>query len=102
LEGINQKEVMVCTQAERACLEGLGGGCHLPLGALAELSPNGKTILLKTALTLPDGSGRIRVSMMGDPEAPKTLGQEAARKILGKKNYQATRKVLVALGMLEK
>jgi hydroxymethylbilane synthase len=47
----------VCVEAERAFLEALGGGCTLPVGALAVLEPTGRpTVYLRVALA--DQAGR--------------------------------------------
>ncbi len=53
LAAIHHEETAACVRAERELLQSLGGGCHLPLGARAELV-DGK-IVLKAALFEPDG-----------------------------------------------
>jgi len=41
LGGFHDPETERCVRLERAVLEGIGGGCQQPLGALAELLPGG-------------------------------------------------------------
>ncbi|MDD5201365.1 MAG: hydroxymethylbilane synthase [Terrimicrobiaceae bacterium] len=41
LQAIHHTTTAACVAAERAILSGLGGGCHLPLGALARLETTG-------------------------------------------------------------
>jgi hydroxymethylbilane synthase len=38
LEAVHDAGAAACVQAERAILAGLGGGCHMPLGARAEIT----------------------------------------------------------------
>lgn len=69
---LNDPEVEVATRAERLLLKGLGGGCHLPLGALAR--PSAGMLELRAALgRLDDAITRavvVRVSVSGaDAEA---------------------------------
>ncbi len=74
--------------AERAFLAVLGGGCDLPVGALARIDPDttpdgdgGTTMLTMTAvLAARDGSRVIEVSARG-PE-PGELGRSLAHRIL--------------------
>jgi hydroxymethylbilane synthase len=53
----------LCVEAERAVLKGLGGGCLLPLGALAE--PTGNDRYALTVAWLPPGSGSGLVRRSG-------------------------------------
>jgi hydroxymethylbilane synthase len=63
---------------ERAFLSALGGGCSLPVGAVAVAE--GTEIKLQVVVAAPDGSHLLRLSAHGrDPEA---LGQELARAAL--------------------
>lgn len=62
-------------RAERAFLRAFGGGCHVPLGALASLE--GDVITLRGVVGSPDGMFTARDTVSGqDPEA---LGEELAR-----------------------
>jgi hydroxymethylbilane synthase len=62
------------TSAERAFLNGLGGGCSLPVAAYA--SVEGTTISLAGLVASPDGRGVLRVR--GQGEDPHALGEELA------------------------
>jgi len=69
-----------CVMAERAFLEALGGGCHLPIGALAvaELSQ----LRLSGAVVVPDGSRHLRGALAGDAADAVTLGKALAAQLL--------------------
>jgi hydroxymethylbilane synthase len=54
LAGVHDSPTARCARLERAVLAGIGGGCQQPLGALAELSPDG-TIRLRAAYAGEDG-----------------------------------------------
>lgn len=56
-----------CVTAERAMLERLGGGCHVPVGALAEL--RGKVLVLRGLVANPDGSEKVQMSLESDGHA---------------------------------
>jgi hydroxymethylbilane synthase len=61
-------------EAERHLVARLGGGCALPLGALARVE-NGQVRLLAVVLR-PDGSGAVRAEASAD--SPDTAAREAA------------------------
>jgi hydroxymethylbilane synthase len=65
------------TIAERAFLEGLGGGCSLPVGAYAE-QRNGKLHLHGRVISL-DGRQVIDCQVEGDD--PQVIGKECARRV---------------------
>lgn len=65
--------------AERAFLAGLGGGCHVPIAAYAEITESGKMTLTGFVATA-DGSRSLRGSLVG--ENPETIGKELARQLL--------------------
>ncbi len=69
---LHESGVAELTACERAVLKGLGGGCHLPLGAFARRSEAGVELLAALA-DLDDGVTRAslrRVSVRGaDPDA---------------------------------
>lgn len=67
--------------AERAVLESLGGGCQVPIGALAEYV-NGELSLVG-AVCHPEGSLRIMENAIGAPDEAKQLGQVVAEKLKG-------------------
>jgi len=66
--------------AERAFLAVLGGGCDLPVGALARAGQMGRPLTMTAVVAAPDGSRVIRVSDRG--QDPDRLGRGIARRIL--------------------
>jgi len=80
LKPIHDSQTADCTLAERSFLEGLGGGCSLPISALATCQ-NG-LIKLEGQVLNPDGSKQIRESITG--ENPRELGLELARRCIKK------------------
>jgi hydroxymethylbilane synthase len=68
--------------AERALVTALGATCHTPVGAHAELGPDGSASLRMTAFVgLPDGSHWIRDELEGDPAEPAKLGVDVADRL---------------------
>jgi hydroxymethylbilane synthase len=63
-------------RAERALVAALGGGCQLPLGALA--THRGGALDLDAIVVSPDGIRRVRYAMTGDPARPEELGARLA------------------------
>jgi hydroxymethylbilane synthase len=62
--------------AERALVAALGGGCQLPLGAVAEERKG--TLHLMAVVASLDGARRIAQSMSGPPDDPQRLGRQVA------------------------
>jgi hydroxymethylbilane synthase len=79
LAAIDDPEVRVTVEAERAFLRRLGGGCDLPCGALATARPDGG-VVIEALLASPDGRILLRTSAEGDD--PVATGTEAARRLL--------------------
>lgn len=77
LEVIDHSPTRLAVTAERTFLAALGGGCSLPVGALA--STNGEQIKLEGLVAAEDGSRVLRISAKGkDPQRlGKTLAQQA-------------------------
>ena len=64
---LNHGNTARAVAAERAFLHHFGGGCHIPLGALAQVE--GETITLTGTVASPEGTGAHRQSITGtDPE----------------------------------
>jgi hydroxymethylbilane synthase len=63
-------------RAERALVAALGGGCQLPLGAIA--THRGGALDLDATVVSPDGMRRVRYAMTGDPARPEELGARLA------------------------
>jgi hydroxymethylbilane synthase len=71
-----------CVEAERRLLEHLGGGCHLPLGCLANVDESG--LRLQAVLgEIDDGVTKATISRVGslaqDPETAARICYEALR-----------------------
>jgi hydroxymethylbilane synthase len=80
LEFLNDPAARAATTCERALLHRLGGGCQVPIGALAELR-NGK-LHLESIVADPDGSKLLRDSRDGDN--PEKLGRDAGAALLAR------------------
>jgi hydroxymethylbilane synthase len=72
--------------AERAFLNGLGGGCAAPVAAYAVARPpdaGGASVLQLTGLVAsPDGRQVIRVAAEGSPQEPERLGYHLAQEAM--------------------
>ena len=81
---LNDKDSFACVSAERAFLQEFGGGCHIPLGALALTTEGG--ISLDGLIAAPDGSIVYRATVLGsDPvEMGKRLADVVRKKGSGK------------------
>ena len=66
--------------AERAVLDALGGGCQLPLGALAQLE--GEGLVLTAAVASPDGTTVLRRIAVGPATEAEALGRGVAEALL--------------------
>src|SRR6185436_12306354 len=92
LKALHDPASAACVQAERALLETLGGGCHLPLGALGQIenverkrgskAVQSQTLRLRAVLAHPDGSLAVSHERRGSPKAPRALGRALARDLL--------------------
>jgi hydroxymethylbilane synthase len=74
LKPIHDSQTELCTLAERAFLEGLGGGCSLPISAFANLENN--QVKLRVQVLKPDGSAKIEKEQLGTD--PRELGLSLA------------------------
>ena len=78
LSAIEHSTTRLAVSAERAFLSALGGGCSLPVGAVAKVQE--AEITLHAVIAAPDGSQVIDLSASGGD--PMLLGQELAHKAL--------------------
>jgi hydroxymethylbilane synthase len=76
LEPIHDAETAACVEAERAFLAGLGGGCQVPVAALAVIE--GGTLRLSGVVCDPAGTRIIRVREEGSPDDAVPVGRKAA------------------------
>lgn len=65
---------------ERAILSGLGGGCHLPVGAYARIE--GGLLRVQAVVLSPDGRRSARASAEGQSSDPVEIGRRAIRELL--------------------
>jgi len=79
---LNDPAARTATTCERALLNRLGGGCQVPIGALAEMR-NGK-LHLDAIVADPDGSKVLRESRDGDLDDPEQLGTVVGETLLNR------------------
>jgi hydroxymethylbilane synthase len=77
---LNDLAARTATTCERALLNRLGGGCQVPIGALAEMR-QGK-LHLDAIVADPDGSKVLRESGDGDLDDPEQLGNAVGETLL--------------------
>ncbi len=83
LATFHDEPTAACCNAERALLQGLGGGCQLPLGTLAEITTDGKLKLRGCVVSLA-GVRCIQDMVEGDCNDPVALGRALAERLLAK------------------
>ncbi|MCF6285972.1 MAG: hydroxymethylbilane synthase, partial [Candidatus Hydrogenedentes bacterium] len=76
LAQLHHRETAAAATAERALLDALGGGCQVPLGALATVE--GEILTLNACACSPDGGQVIRATKSGPVDAPEALGRAVA------------------------
>jgi hydroxymethylbilane synthase len=82
LAALHEPMVAACVEAERSALEALGGGCHLPFGALGTVAE--RTLHLRGVVCAPDGSAVVRAEASGAISKARALGRKVARGILAR------------------
>jgi hydroxymethylbilane synthase len=78
-------------QAERGLLKRLGGGCHVPVGARAQVY--GELIEIHAVIADPDAREFYKADLAGMAEKAETLGKELADRLLS----QGAEKILARL-----
>jgi len=76
LGAMNDQSAWTALRAEQAVVAALGGGCQLPLGALATLGD--RTMELTAVVCAADGSRAIRAQSAGRPDEAVALGARVA------------------------
>jgi hydroxymethylbilane synthase len=74
---LNDRASAVAITAERAFLKELGGGCQVPIGALARIL--GSALRIDGMVATPDGKRVLRQHLEGPLEEAERLGIELAR-----------------------
>jgi hydroxymethylbilane synthase len=80
LSKLNDPPTAAAVRAERAMLHGLGGGCHVPIGAATRV--DGQVLTLRGVVLLPDGSRRIAGQMTSALRDAEALGRRLADELL--------------------
>ncbi len=78
---INHLPSWRCTNAERAFLSTLGGGCRTPIAALGTV--NGDTLKFRGMVADTEGKKILYASEEGDIMSPEEVGVRLAQKLLG-------------------
>jgi hydroxymethylbilane synthase len=89
---INDVDTAAALSAERACVVALGGGCQMPIGALAQVI-NTDTLDMRALVIAPDGSQVVRTQTSGPLSDPESTGRRAAEDLLA----QGAREILANL-----
>ena len=76
LADINDTATAACFEAERAVVSTLGGGCQLPLGAIA-VHLSGE-LDMQAIVTSPDGAKSVTRRARGEASRPAELGKRLA------------------------
>ena len=76
---INHTNSAICACAERAFLEGIGGGCQIPLGVISEIQGAQLTL---SGIYMPQEDHIIQECVVGMTNSPEQAGKELAEKIL--------------------
>ncbi|MCL4436271.1 MAG: hydroxymethylbilane synthase [Thaumarchaeota archaeon] len=77
---IDHQPSRVETTAERVFLAKTGGGCKVPIGAVARLA--GDVLTIHAMVVAPDGSERFYLVRTGDADDPEALGGRVADEML--------------------
>ncbi len=76
VEAVNDPDSDLEVKAERALLKALGGGCQVPMGALAKVQ--GENLSMSAVVLSPDGRKAIREQIVGSAQAAEKLGKDLA------------------------
>ncbi len=83
IRALDHAPTRFATDAERAFLKAMGGGCELPLGAHCVAIEN--DWLLHAQVLSPDGEQSVEVALASEPgEDACSLGARAAEKLIGR------------------
>lgn len=82
LAPLNHADTAACVRAERGMSRALAGSCTVPLGAYAE--KHGERLHMTGFVASVDGREFLRESIAGDADAPETLGQQLADRLLAR------------------
>jgi hydroxymethylbilane synthase len=80
VSGVDDRETRLASQAERAFLRRLGGGCRLPFGALATVE--GDTMRVRGFVSDAEGGQTFRAELSGPAAGAESLGVQLAERML--------------------
>ena len=80
LKSLHDDDTFLAVSAERELLRTLEGGCQVPIGAYAEVKPNG--LYLDAYVGTIDGSLAFRNKLRGSKSYPEKLGNKLAKNLL--------------------
>lgn len=80
LRPLHDRDTAAAVIAERAMLQGLGGGCQTPVGALAHVADG--EIHLSGCVANPDGRLILRTEVVAPLSDPEAAGEAAAKHLL--------------------
>jgi len=80
LRSLHDDETYSAISAERELLRPLEGGCQVPIGAYAEVKPNG--LYLDAFVGTIDGSLTFRSKLRGSKSNPEKLGNKLAKNLI--------------------
>jgi hydroxymethylbilane synthase len=79
---INDDSAAAALTAERAVVAHLGGGCQMPIGAIA--APSGRDLTLTSIVISPDGLRAVRAEGVAAPADAAALGAQVAADLLAR------------------
>lgn len=77
---IDDADAAAALRSERTVVTRLGGGCQMPIGAMAAIVDGALT--LRGVVVSPDGNRIVRASASGSRDDAETLGREVADELL--------------------
>jgi len=78
---LNDSETRACVTAERALLRELEGGCQVPVGAWARISPSGE-LEIEAGVFSPDGAEAVRRTDRGEAPGAEDIGVRLGRALI--------------------
>ena len=91
LQRLDHQPSRTCTEAERAFLRALGGGCRVPIAAYARCVDG--ALVLEGAVIAADGATNMRGTLTGSMDAPEEVGQRLATQLITQGAHELLSKV---------
>jgi hydroxymethylbilane synthase len=77
---IDDADAAAALRSERTVVTRLGGGCQMPIGALAQIADGGLSV--RGVVISPDGQRIVRAAAAGSPDDAEALGRSVADALL--------------------